>query len=111
MYFNSQRGKRVWPLDQYTLALLQQTSSSYDGLQMSGGLFTSCTGYNYSIYGQISYNQSGTISSVVAGTNLDYFHNEYGFNGIVHFADSLQYFDNKTPIGYIRDSFGGIGFV
>jgi hypothetical protein len=37
--------------------------------------------------------------------------NLYGFNGIVSFADSLQYFDNKTPIGYIRDSFGGIGFV
>lgn len=111
MYFNSQRGKRVWPLDQYTLALLQQTSNTYDNLQMSGGLFTSCTGYNYSIYGQISYNQSGTTSSIVAGTTLDYLRNDYGFGGSLHFTDGLQYFNNKTPIGFIRDSFGGIGFV
>lgn len=111
MYFNSQRGKRVWPLDQYTLALLQQTSNTYDNLQMSGGLFTSCTGYDYSIYGQISYNQSGTTSSIVAGTTLDYLRNDYGSGGNINFTDGLQYFNNKTPIGFIRDSFGGIGFV
>ena len=30
---------------------------------------------------------------------------------IGEFADSLQYFDNKVPIGYLYDSNGGIGYV
>jgi len=47
------------------------------------------------------------ISYVVAGTQLDYQHNKM----IPNFAQSFQYFDNKTPIGYIYDSNGGIGFV
>jgi hypothetical protein len=108
IYFNSQRGKRVWPLDQYTLLLLQETDPLYNQLQITGGLYTSCTGSAYSIFWQISYDRSGgTTSEIVAGTTLQYNNNSLW----THFADSFQYFDNKSPIGYIWDSYGGIGFV
>ena len=108
IYFNSQRGKRVWPLDEYTLILLQQTNSWYNQLQLSWWLYTSCTNNNYSIFWQVKYNRkNGTSSEIVAGTTLNYAKNTRWSN----FADSLQYFDNKTPLGYIWDSYGGIGFV
>ena len=113
IYFNSQRGKRVRPLDPYTLELLKQTDPLYAELQIQGGLYTSCAEDDYSIFGQITYNRSWwTTSTIIAGTNLDYLNNTYGQNNTTYtFANSFQYFDNKTPIGYIWDSYGGIGFV
>jgi len=36
LYFNSQRGKRLRPLDEDTLTLLQQQNPSYSSLQMTG---------------------------------------------------------------------------
>lgn len=112
IYFNSQRGKRAWPLDQSTLTLLQETDPLYAQLQILGWLYTSCTEDNYSIFGQINYNRAnGTTSEIIAGTTLDYLGNKYGNGGSFAFANSLQYFNNQTPIGYLRDSYGGIGFV
>lgn len=42
MYYNSQRGERLWPLDVQTLATLQEANDSYDGLSIAGGLYTVC---------------------------------------------------------------------
>lgn len=36
LYFNSQRGKRLWPLDQDTLALLKLQNPIYNSLEVTG---------------------------------------------------------------------------
>ncbi len=109
LYFNSQRGKRLWPLDEDTLNLLIMQNNSYSGLSISWWLYTTCgTGNSaYSIFWAITYNRWGMTSHLVAGTRLD-FQNNKMISGL---ANSLQYFDNKVPLGYIYDSIGRIGFV
>jgi len=108
LYFNSQRGKRLWPLDEDTLTLLQQQNASYYDLQMTGWLYTTCdSGNNYGIFGAITYTRWWITSYVVAGTKLNYPDNKI----IANMANSFQYFDNKVPIGYLYDSNGGIGYV
>jgi hypothetical protein len=108
LYFNSQRGKRLRPLDQDTLILLQNQNSSYDNLEMTGWLFTTCdSGSNYGIFGYIKYTRWGVKSELAAGTKLNYNNNKI----INAMANSFQYFDNKVPIGYLYDSNGGIGYV
>jgi len=109
IYYNSQRGNRLRPLDTYTLSLLKATNANYNSLSMSWGLYTTCAGNEnkYSIFWSISYNQSWTKSYIIAGTKLKYAQNIRSWE----FAQSFQYFDNKTPLGYIRDSYWGIGFV
>ena len=108
IYFNSQRGKRLRPLDQETLQLLYNQNTSYSNLQISWGLYTTCdSGSNYGIFGAITYTRWWHTSYLVAGTRLAYPNNKI----LPHMANSFQYFDNKVPIGYIYDSNGGIGFV
>ncbi|MFA7298572.1 MAG: hypothetical protein WC010_02905 [Candidatus Absconditabacterales bacterium] len=108
LYFNSQRGKRLRPLDEDTLTLLQQQNPSYSSLQMTGGLFTTCdSGSNYGIFGYIEYTRGGVVSQIAAGTRLNYNDNKI----IAAMANSFQYFDNKVPVGYLYDSNGGIGYV
>lgn len=107
MYVNSQRGKRVRPLDVETLQLLKSMNQSYTNLSLSWWLYTSCSGHDYSIFGQITYNQSGTISYLIAGSHLIYTGNKY----TIPFRDNLQYFNNTTPVGYLRDSQWWIWFV
>ncbi len=108
LYFNSQRGKRIRPLDQQTLWLLRNQHSSYNNLEISWGLYTTCdSGNNYGIFWAITYVRRGQTGYVVAGTKLDYTNNKI----LPSMANSFQYFDNKVPIGYLYDSDGGIGFV
>lgn len=108
LYFNSQRGKRLRPLDEDTLTLLQQQNASYYDLHMTGWLYTTCdSGNNYGIFGAITYTRWWITSYVVAGTKLNYANNKI----IANMANSFQYFDNKVPIGYLYDSNGGIGYV
>ncbi len=106
LYFNSQRGKRLRPLDADTLELLKQQSTSYNNLHIQGGLYTTCD-TTYSVFGSIKYTRWGRDSYIVAGTKLDYQHNKM----IPAFAQSLEYFDNKVPLWYIYDSNGGIGYI
>ena len=107
LYFNSQRGKRLRPLDQNTLGLLRQQNASYNDLSMTGWLYTTCSGNNYSIFGAITYTRLGQTTHVVAGTKIDFDNNKI----TNQFADSFQYFDNAVPLWYIYDSAWGIGFV
>ncbi len=108
LYFNAQRGKRLWPLDQETLELLQQQNSWYNNLELTGWWYTTCdSGANYGIFGAITYTRWQLTSHVIAGVKIDYANNRL-YSGM---ANNLQYFDNKTPIGYIYDSNGGVGFV
>lgn len=109
IYFNSQRGKRLWPLDGETLTLLQQANPSYNDLQIEWWLYTTCSNTSsYSIFWAITYTRAGTTKSyIVAGIKYDYQANKIN----PHFAKSFQYFDNKVPMWYIYDSNGGIGFI
>lgn len=108
LYFNSQRGKRLRPLDSETLTSLQQQNHSYDDLQITWWLYTTCDSTDpYSIFGAITYIRKGTTWYLVAGTKLNYQQNKIE----PQFAKSLQYFDNKIIIGYIYDSNWGIGYI
>lgn len=108
LYFNSQRGKRLRPLDQDTLELLREQDPWYKNLNITWWLFTTCdSGNNYGIFWAITYTQGNTISYLIAGTKIHRNQN----NMIASMNNSFQYFDNKVPIGYLYDSYGGIGYV
>lgn len=108
LYYNSQRGERIWPLDPGSLSFLQSLDPQYDDLSVAGGLFTTCSGSVYSIVGQITYNRSGTVTRLSAGTPYVFVSNT---RNPTSFRGSLEYFNNKLPLGYLFDSVGGIGFV
>ncbi|MDD3262397.1 MAG: hypothetical protein PHR61_00980 [Candidatus Absconditabacteria bacterium] len=107
IYYNAARGGRVWPLDIKTLDLLKKDGGGYAGLNITGGFYTACDDDSYGVYGYIKYIWGGTTSHIVAGTKMNYQQNN--FSGI--FANSFEYFNNITPLGYIWDSAGGIGFI
>lgn len=110
IYYNAQRWNRLRPLDEDTLTYFRWTDISYNKLSMSGWLYTSCSGEEYSIYGQITYHVDWDSydSHVTAWVQYDRIANAYSWS----FARSLQRFDNKYPIGYIYDDrWGGIWFV
>ena len=108
LYFNSQRGNRIRPLDKDTLDILKIQYSWYNNLEVSWGLYTTCdSGNNYGIFWAIIYSRWGIKSYLIAGTKLNYTGNKI----VGSMANSFQYFDNKIPIGYIYDSNGGIGYV
>ena len=116
MYYNPQRGNAIWPLDQATLLALKSQTSGYDDLTMDGGLYTTCSGSGttvgdtsdvYSLYGQINYHLKGENTQLVAGTQIAFTGNTMA----PAFAESLQYFNNASPVGFLYDSVGGVGFV
>jgi hypothetical protein len=110
IYYNAQRWNRLRPLDEDTLAYFTWTSATYNNLSMSGWLYTSCSGEEYSIYGQVTYHVGWDSydSHITAWVQYDRTANAYSWS----FARSLQRFDNKYPIGYIYDDrWGGIWFV
>lgn len=120
IYYNNQRGLRLWPLDTASLTMLRATSpTTYDSLHMTGWFFRDCitlgastwTDSPYSIYGYIQYTLSGDTtaitSSLAAGVKLNFAANAM----MTWLANNFQYFNNTTPIWYIYDSNGGIWFV
>jgi hypothetical protein len=50
MYYNSQRGERLWPMDVYTLETLREANASYNDLVLSGALYTTCDENIYGIF-------------------------------------------------------------
>lgn len=107
LYFNSQRGKRLRPLDSESLTLLQGQNNSYDNLIITWWLYTTCENDPYSVFWAITYVREGITGHIVAGTKVNYQQNRID----PQFSKSLQYFDNKVLIGYLYDSNGGIGYV
>lgn len=108
LYFNSQRGKRLRPLDEETRQLLIQQNERYNNISIEWWLYTTCDSWsNYGIFWAITYTLWNKKSYIVAGTQLDYQNNEIQAT----MANNFQYFDNKIPLGYIYDSNGGIGYV
>jgi len=111
IYYNAQRWNRIWPLDQDTLKyFIWLGVGNYNDLSMSGWLYTSCSGDEYSIYGQVAYHVSWDSfnSHVTAWVKYNRGNNNYSWS----FAKSLQRFDNKFPLGFIHDDrWWGIWFV
>lgn len=107
LYYNSQRGDRLWPLDDATKNLL---SGSYSSLQISWWLYTTCNGIDgqYSVYWAIKYTRGGAVSYLIAGVPLNFTNNSYDNT---KFLNNMQYFNNTTPLGFVFDSAGGIWFV
>lgn len=120
LYFNSQRGERLWPLDENTLNSLKKWGTDYDDLSVFWGLYTHCkkanetevteTGDLYSIYGVVEHRvRTNTSYFLAAGVNYDLPNNRIEKNSKMHC--SLQLVNNKTAVGYLYDYQGGIGFV
>lgn len=112
LYFNSQRGERLRPLDQETATSIPTRGGNR--LRVSGWRYTDCTSTSktnsfveYSIFGSIQYTYRGISYYLVAGRDIDYGKNRL-WSKRVH---SLQYINNKTPLWYIYDTAGGVAFV
>lgn len=113
IYYNDARWQRLWPLGPKGYTLLSQAYTWYaNELSMTGGLYTACSwsANDSSIYGYIKYTLSGTPSTVsylIAWAMLDFNTNKYSWV----FKNNLQFFNHKTPLGYIWDSVGWIWFI
>ncbi|HBB04757.1 TPA: hypothetical protein DCZ39_07890 [Patescibacteria group bacterium] len=62
-------------MDQNTLTGLQALDASYSGMQLSGGLFTRCTGLGGTlgnVYGQLTITNHTTTYYLMGGTTYDF---------------------------------------
>jgi hypothetical protein len=109
LYYNNQRWQRLFPLDTDTLISLQSIEPSYLSLALSWWWYTQCSGSGIdtgSILGQITFDHNGLLTHLIAWGQFNMLQNSYSWP----LRNSLQYLEN-TPIGYIYDSNGGIGFI
>ncbi len=113
IYYNSQRWNRLWPMDQDTLKYFRDSAGvggGYSGLNLSWWLYTSCSGDEYSIYGQLTYHVEWDTEDSHIVAWVKYNRDNNTISGAL--ARSLQRFDNKYPIWYIYDDhWGGIWFI
>lgn len=121
-YYNSQRGERLWPLDQQSQEALKKFSpTTYDSsLTTLGGWYTSCEGVNqncsdaacaqdpYGVYGAITHHYQGEEFHLNAGIAYDMTKNKMKSDGL---RCNFQRLNNSYPFGYIYDDHGHIGMV
>lgn len=116
IYYNNQRGRRIWPLDTWSLAtLIVSGSSEYSVLNMNGGRYTNCTtvswGFipdSYAIFGQIDHTRSGTEFHLIAGLNYNATSTTNSISGI-EFGNTLYAVGWLT--GHMYDNYGGVAQV
>lgn len=111
LYYNSQRGERLRPLDENSLVSLQKWGNQYDSLKVNGGLYTSCgTWDQYSIYGNVEHILNNNEHFyLAAGVNYDIPNNRMKSDSALNCT--LQLVNNITAVGYLYDFQWGIGFV
>ena len=121
-YYNSQRGERLWPLDEDSKTDLQSVKWDYKFLEINGGFYTNCqknstngknetdnrTNPHTAIYGRITHEYKGKQYSLYAGLLNDTTNNELPQAKL---RCNLQRIDNQYPFGYIYDKAGGIAMV
>ena len=112
LYYNNERGRRLWPLDTGDLAILSGWwQSGYNLMTMSGWWFTNCTGagvHANEVYGQINHNRSGIAFHMIAGVEYDFPNNQMLTNNL--FSGSLRILSwNMT--WFMRDNYGGIADI
>lgn len=115
LYYTNAKGARLWPLDAQTLAWLKLLNNDYNGLNIAGGIYTTCgtSGSTdiYSLYGQLTYTDN---NGQLLGRLSAWFMYEPTTNKVktgLGLYPSVQYFNNQTPLWYIYDSVAGIGFI
>ena len=126
-YYNSQRGERLWPLDEESKTDLKSVKWDYDNLTINGGFYTNCqkgsinekkefipdttdnrTYSHTAIYGRITHNYKKKQYSLYAGLLNHTANNELPS---AELRCNLQRIDNQYPFGYIYDKAGGIALV
>ncbi|MCX6824196.1 MAG: hypothetical protein NT085_03640 [candidate division SR1 bacterium] len=115
IYYNNQRGRRIWPLDTGNLALLSGSllATGYDTMTITGGFYTNCVtaGGGYipalnEVYGQIDHTLLGqTGFRMIAGVNYNFTGN--AISGLT-FGHTLTIATGGVHTGYIFDTNGGI---
>ena len=126
-YYNSQRGERLWPLDEESKTDLKSIKWDYDNLTINGGFYTNCqkgsinekkefipnktdnrTYSHTAIYGRITHNYKEKQYSLYAGLLNHTANNELPS---AELRCNFQRIDNQYPFGYIYDKAGGIALV
>lgn len=110
-YYSSQRGERLWPLDEESKEQLKQLSPTYADLAMQWGRYTRCEGQENNIYGKIIH-EYGTPTKkydLIAGVSYDIVRNKVSTPPALRC--NFQRLNNAIPFGYIYDSAGGIGLL
>lgn len=126
-YYNSQRGERLWPLDEESKGDLSSVKWDYSNLEVVGGFYTNCqkglineknefipketdkkTNPHTAIYGRITHEYKGKQYSLYAGLLNNTTNNELPQAAL---RCNLQRIDNQYPFGYIYDKAGGIAMV
>ena len=104
LYYNNQRGYRLWPLDKNTLDTLKTLDTWYNNLNISGWWYTLCSGSSPDeIYWQITHDRySWTIFNMIAWVTYDFTNNTYTW----WLSWTLRFFNNTT--WYFRDQWGWV---
>ncbi len=113
IYYNNQRGRRIWPLDTGNLAILSGQWTGYETMTMDNGFFTSCTGVSWwyvplpnEVYGQIDHTLTGGQTfSMFAGIDYNFTGNSISW---VAFAHTLWIETWWVHAGHIFDTNGWI---
>ncbi len=108
-YYSSQRGERLWPLDQESQKQLKQLSPTYDDLAMQWGRYTRCDGQENNIYGKITHTYKDKSYDLIAGVSYNVVGNKLTTPPALRC--NFQRLNNAIPFGYIYDSAGGIGLL
>ena len=108
-YYSSQRGERLWPLDQESKEQLKQLNPTYADLAMQWGRYTRCQGNENNIYGKITHTYKDKSYDLIAGVSYNVAENKVTTPPALRC--NFQRLNNAIPFGYIYDSAGGIGIL
>ena len=108
-YYSSQRGERLWPLDQESQEQLKQLNPTYAHLAMQWGRYTRCQGNENNIYGKITHTYKDKSYDLIAGVSYNVAGNKVTTPPALRC--NFQRLNNAIPFGYIYDSAGGIGIL
>lgn len=133
-YYDSQRGERLWPLDEDT-----KTAFGMRNLELSGGMYTNCvqTWYDQALkdcadrensdtckknvneqysdgngyYGHIYHEYKDKKYNLIAWVNYKTGIDWVDINSAAWLAPTFIRYNNQTPLGLIYDTNGWVGFV
>ena len=108
-YYSSQRGERLWPLDEESRSQLTNLNNSYGDLAMKWGRYTRCQGNENNIYGKITHTYKDKSYDLIAGVSYNVAENKVTTPPALRC--NFQRLNNAIPFGYIYDSAGGIGIL
>ena len=108
-YYSSQRGERLWPLDEESQEQLKQLNPTYAHLAMQWGRYTRCQGNENNIYGKITHTYKDKSYDLIAGVSYNVAENKVTTPPALRC--NFQRLNNAIPFGYIYDSAGGIGIL